>query len=224
MWAGPLPEHFFLFSFPLNHLPPLPPYSPPPACYIVVMATPAQITANRANAQKSTGPRSAEGRSASRFNALKHGIDAASLVIPGEDPAEFDALAAEYSGEFRPQSPSEFFHVETMLRADWQKIRLQRVEADLFRTLLAESPGATLAAALLCDSPAAKLLARTQRQIAAFERTWYRAHTELHRARRQSEGRWRTILRPLPRPPLRKAAHHRIGFDPVPSRHRRPRS
>src|ERR1022692_4629912 len=78
-----------------------------------------------------------------------------------------------------------------------ERIRLQRVEADLFRTLLAESPGATLAA-LLSDSPAAKLLARTQRQIAAFERTWYRAHTELHRARRQSEGRWRTILRPLP--------------------------
>src|ERR1035438_5440451 len=49
------------------------------------------------------------------------------------------------------------------------------VEADLFRTRLAEPPGATLAA-LLCDSPAAKLLARTQRQIAAFERTWYRAH------------------------------------------------
>src|ERR1039457_1019770 len=166
------------------------------------MATPAQITANRANAQKSTGPRSPEGKSASRFNALKHGIDAASLVIPGEDPAEYDALAAEYSGEFRPQSPSEFFHVETMLRADWQKIRLQRVEADLFRTLLAESPGATLAAALLCDSPAAtllappplcapppaKLLARTQRQIAAFERPWYRAHTELPRARRHSEA------------------------------------
>src|ERR1035441_7302817 len=85
-----------------------------------------------------------------------------------------------------------------------ERLRLQRVEADLFRTLLAESPGATLAAALLCDSPAAKLLARTQRQIAAFERTWYRAHTELHRACRQSEGRWRTILRPLPRPPLRK--------------------
>ena len=182
------------------------------------MATPAQITANRANAQKSTGPRSAEGKSASRFNALKHGIDAASLVIPGEDPAEFDALAAEYSGEFRPQSPSEFFHVETMLRADWQKIRLQRVEADLFRTLLAESPGATLAAALLCDSPAAKLLARTQRQIAAFERTWYRAHTELHRARRQSEAADeqsfdRYLDRLCERPPITELAS--ILFPPV---------
>ena len=75
-----------------------------------------------------------------------------------------------------------------MLRADWQKRRLQRVEADLHRTLLAETPGASLAAALLSDSPAAKLLARVQRQIAAFERTWYRANTELRRARRQAEA------------------------------------
>ena len=36
------------------------------------MATPAQITANRLNAQRSTGPRSEEGKAASRFNALKH--------------------------------------------------------------------------------------------------------------------------------------------------------
>src|ERR1035437_7669571 len=108
------------------------------------MATPAQITANRANAQKSTGPRSVEGKSASRFNALKHGIDAASIVIPGEDPADYAALAAE-------------------------------------------SPGASLAAALLSESPAARLLARVQRQIAAFERTWYRANAEIRRARKQTE-------------------------------------
>jgi hypothetical protein len=152
------------------------------------MATPAQITANQANAQKSTGPRSVEGKSAARFNALKHGIDAASVVIPGEDPADYDSLAADYHRDFRPHSPSESFHVDTMLRADWQKRRLQRVEADLSRTLLAESPGASLAAALLSESPAAKLLARVQRQIAAFERTWYRANTELRRARRQAES------------------------------------
>jgi hypothetical protein len=147
------------------------------------MASPAQITANRANAQKSTGPRSVEGKSASRFNALQHGIDAASVVIPGEDPAAYDALAAEYRRDLRPQSPSEIFHVDTMLRADWMKRRLELVEADLYRTLLAETTGSSLAAALLSDSPAAKLLARTQRQIAAFERTWHRANTEFRRAR-----------------------------------------
>ena len=151
------------------------------------MATPAQINANRANAQKSTGPRSVEGKSASRFNALKHGIDAASIVIPGEDPADYDALAAHYLHEYRPQSASESFHVDTMLRADWHKRRLQNVEADLYHTVLAESPGNSLAAVLLAESPAAKLLARVQRQIAAFERTWHRANTELRRARAQAE-------------------------------------
>src|ERR1035437_3596605 len=151
------------------------------------MATPAQITANRANAQQATGPRSIEGKSVSRFNALKHGMDAASIVIPGEDPAEYDSLAGAYHRDFRPETPSEEFHVETMLRADWQKRRLQSVEADLFHTILAESPGASLAAALLSGSPAAKLLARVQRQIAAFERTWYRANAELRRSRKQTE-------------------------------------
>ena len=147
------------------------------------MASPAQITANRANAQKSTGPRSVEGKSASRFNALKHGIDAASIVIPGEDPADYDALVAQYQREYQPQSASESFHVDTMIRADWQKRRMQNVEADLYHTVLAESPGNSLAAVLLAESPAAKLLVRVQRQIAAFERTWHRANTELRRVR-----------------------------------------
>jgi hypothetical protein len=147
------------------------------------MATPAQITANRANAQKSTGPRSVEGKSASRFNALKHGIDAASIVIPGEDPADYDALVAQYHREYQPQSASESFHLDTMIRADWHKRRMQNVEADLYHTVLAESPGNSLAAVLLAESPAAKLLIRVQRQIAAFERTWHRANNEFRRAR-----------------------------------------
>jgi hypothetical protein len=90
------------------------------------LATPAQINANRANAQKSTGPRSVEGKSVSRFNALKHGIDAASIVIPGEDPAEYEALAAHYLDEYRPKSASEHFHVDTMLRAG------EQINADVF--------------------------------------------------------------------------------------------
>src|ERR1035437_6880867 len=152
------------------------------------MATPAQITANRANAQKSTGPRSVEGKSVSRFNALQHGLAAASIIIPGEDPADYDALADYYLQEFRPRSASESFHVATMLRADWQKRRLQSVEADLYHTVLAESPGNSLAAVPLAEPPAAKLLARVQRQIAAFERPCHRANPDPRRARAQAES------------------------------------
>jgi hypothetical protein len=39
------------------------------------MSTEAQINANRLNAQKSTGPRTPEGKAASSLNALKSGPD-----------------------------------------------------------------------------------------------------------------------------------------------------
>jgi hypothetical protein len=147
------------------------------------MATPAQLAANRANALRSTGPRTQEGKSVSRFNALKHGVDAQSIVIPGEDPAEYQALAGEYDQTYEPRNPAERFHVDAMLRADWQRRRMEQVEAELFRTLLAENPGLSLAAALLTESKTARLLARIERQVAAHQRTWYRAHSEFQKDR-----------------------------------------
>jgi hypothetical protein len=151
------------------------------------MATPAQIAANRLNARKSTGPRTEAGKSVARFNALKHSLDAESVIIPGEDPEAYQALFDAYHREWDPSTPTETFHVETMIRADWTRIRLRRVEAQLHRTLLAESSG-DLAAALLSESPAAKLLLRIQRQIAALERTWRTAQNELRRLYRDQEA------------------------------------
>ena len=151
------------------------------------MATPAQLAANRANARHSTGPRSVEGKSVSRFNALQHGVDAVSPVIPGEDPAEYQLLASEYLNRFQPQTPDERFHVQTMLDSDWQKRRLGHLETELYAILDTENPGMSLAAAILSASPAAKLLARTQRQQAAHQRAWYRAFTELRRQRERDE-------------------------------------
>jgi hypothetical protein len=151
------------------------------------MATQAQLAANRANAQQSTGPRSVEGKSVSRFNALKHGVDAASPVIPGEDPAEYQELAAEYQRRFQPETPDERYHVQTMIDSDWQKRRLGRLETECYEVLDTEAPGMSLAAAILSASPAAKLLARTQRQLAGHQRAWYRAYTELRLQREREE-------------------------------------
>jgi hypothetical protein len=97
------------------------------------MATNAQIHANQLNSQRSTGPSSVEGRAAARFNALKHGMDAQSLIIPGEDPAELEALAHDYHLQFRPHGPEETFLVETLIRTDWNKSRLRRIETELLR-------------------------------------------------------------------------------------------
>ena len=46
----------------------------------------ARIAANRANARKSTGPKTPEGKAISRANALKHGL-CANVVVPETRPS-----------------------------------------------------------------------------------------------------------------------------------------
>jgi len=147
------------------------------------MATPAQIEANRRNAQKSTGPRSVEGKAVTRFNALKSGIDARSLVIPGEDPAELQTLVTNYYLQFPPASPLDVFLVDALVNADWQLRRLRKVEAGLWQPqFVAED-----------DGPLGKTLTRLHRRIDAAERSYYRALKELQaqiaaRAEAQAEA------------------------------------
>jgi hypothetical protein len=93
-----------------------------------------QIEANRLNAQKSTGPTTPEGRAAVRLNGLKHGLCAETIVVPGEDPAEFQALLDAYRVEYQPAAPSDEFLVRQIAMADWRLLRLHRIEA-AFQTL-----------------------------------------------------------------------------------------
>src|SRR5262245_15195000 len=102
------------------------------------MATPAQITANRLNAQKSTGPRSDEGKAASRFNALKHAASAQSRIIPGEEDSALAELAAAYERQFQPVGPEERLLLEKIVAADWTQRRMRRLEAEVLNALIDE--------------------------------------------------------------------------------------
>jgi hypothetical protein len=160
------------------------------------MATPAQIQANRLNSMKSSGPRSNEGKAASRFNALKHGIDAKSLTIPGEDPAELETLALDYHRQLRPVGPLENFFVETIVKSDWDRRRYARIEARVYRLQLAAvapgpegaplpAVGLDLGEVFLNDALKANALQKLFRRQQAAERSYYRALTELRRAQRE---------------------------------------
>ena len=96
------------------------------------MPSPAQINANRLNSQKSTGPTSPEGKATSSLNALKSGIDAWSHIIPGEDPAELEALTAAFVLHFHPSDPVQLSLVDTLISAEWIQRRLRRIEAQLW--------------------------------------------------------------------------------------------
>ncbi len=67
-------------------------------------ASDARISANRANAAKSTGPRTAEGKARSRANALKHGLTGEGVVIPGEDREAVDARFEGLNAEIDPKT------------------------------------------------------------------------------------------------------------------------
>jgi hypothetical protein len=73
------------------------------------MATTQQKTdANRANARRSSGPRTAAGKSKSSRNARKHGLCAENTLLPGENIADFRAHAAELEGLGRPNQMQQF--------------------------------------------------------------------------------------------------------------------
>jgi hypothetical protein len=150
------------------------------------MTSVAQLNANRLNAQRSTGPRTEAGKAASRFNALQFGIEARSLVIPGEDPAELAALALEYHQQFDPADALERFLVDTLVRDDWNRRRYTRIEAQVLQLSLA---GPDAAAASPLDAITGKAAQLIYRRLASAERSYFRALKELHRAQRERKAR-----------------------------------
>jgi hypothetical protein len=61
-----------------------------------------------------------------RPNAQKHGVFAEPLILPGEDPREFEALHAALIEEWTPSGPSEQSRVFGIADAEWRKLRSRR--------------------------------------------------------------------------------------------------
>jgi len=99
-----------------------------------------QIDANRRNALHSTGPTTPEGKEASRCNALKHGLRAKEMIIPGqEDPAEFEAILTELYEEWEAEGHTERHLVQQIGRAEWRLSRAIRAELGEIRTQMPSS-------------------------------------------------------------------------------------
>lgn len=88
-----------------------------------------QRTANQANAQKSTGPRTEEGKRKSSQNALKHGVLAKAILIEGECEQGFLNLCKAYEREYNPQTPTEHSLVNKAVTAQWRALRAASLEA-----------------------------------------------------------------------------------------------
>jgi hypothetical protein len=102
--------------------------------------SPEQLAANRANAAKSTGPRTPEGKTRSAQNARKHGFTASSCaVVRLEDLNEVAHLKDDLVAVYQPVNSQELFALERIALAQQTILRAARLESGLFTTCLNET-------------------------------------------------------------------------------------
>ncbi len=91
------------------------------------MASLKQIEANRQNSSKSTGPKTHEGKSVAKLNAIKHGLTSQTVVIRGENPDEFDELRSDLEQALEPVGRLESDLVETIAICMWRRCRVYQM-------------------------------------------------------------------------------------------------
>lgn len=96
------------------------------------MASLKQMAANRRNAGKSTGPRTARGKAVSRLNGLKHGLSARIIVLPHEDQRLYEAQRHELFERLGPEGALEAELVERLAQLLWRLARAPLAETAVF--------------------------------------------------------------------------------------------
>jgi hypothetical protein len=103
----------------------------------------AKLEANKKNAQRSTGPKTPEGRRRSSGNAVKHGLSAVShLVIPGvESPEELEAHIQFVLEDLKPVGQAELSLAVRWATLDWRMRRVMAAETGMIWQDQLQAPG-----------------------------------------------------------------------------------
>ncbi len=163
----------------------------------------ARVQANQANAQRSTGPKTVEGKERSRANAFKHGQTGSGIVLPEADSAEVERRAAAFSDELMANGElgqalarrAALNSVRMERAADQQTAalsqRVRQVEADFVAPDGVDDDEAAILRAeavriSMFDPSREATLAR--RYEAAAERNFFKAIKELRQLNRQADS------------------------------------
>jgi len=161
------------------------------------MTSAAQIAANRLNAQKSTGPRTPEGKEKVSWNALKHGLLAREGVLRGEDADEYLNHQGYLLRQLMPDSPLEEILANRIVALSWQLQRAARDRDEAFAALYEQQTAGTgeapepagdepiLGRMLLADFGQDAVLERLLKGERRIESSLYRTIQELRRVHDQ---------------------------------------
>src|SRR5947209_17185802 len=96
------------------------------------MSSEAQITANRQNAQLSTGPKTEAGKAKSSLNAIKTGLTGRTVLLPSDDAAAYETHLARFFTEYAPANENEQALVQSIADTEWRLLRIPSLEMGIY--------------------------------------------------------------------------------------------
>ncbi len=92
------------------------------------MATEAQVRANQANAQHSTGPNTESGKAKSSLNAVKTGLTGRTVLLPSDDAEAYTQHIQRFFDEWDPATDAEQALVQSLADTEWRLLRIPSLE------------------------------------------------------------------------------------------------
>jgi hypothetical protein len=162
------------------------------------MSTAAQVAANRANSQLSTGAKTESGKAAAARNNFRHGLNPSTAfwVLPSESQTDFDRLLTSFREEHQPATETEETLVQAMAEHHWLRHRALRLEESCFDFTTGQSIDAPKLALYLryqttherafhkCLNDLLKLRAEKRKEEIGFER---QEHARAGQTRKQEQ-------------------------------------
>jgi hypothetical protein len=94
--------------------------------------SPAQLDANRANSQLSTGPKSSEGKAKSCLNAVKTGLTGRTVLLPSEDAEAYQQHVQDWFQELQPVGVREAALAQSLADNSWRVLRIPALEMGIY--------------------------------------------------------------------------------------------
>ena len=149
------------------------------------MISEAKLQANRQNAQKSTGPRTEEGKRRSSQKGLTHGFTTAQVVIDRFEAQLFPDFARGITTSLNPRNETELALVDQVIASVWRLRRAVRIESEQLRSLC-HTPGKTLGERVFEADNDRKLFSMSCHET-RIERAMHRCLNLLQRMRESPE-------------------------------------
>jgi hypothetical protein len=164
---------------------------------IRIMSIIRQTLACRANAKRSQGPTTEQGKAASSRSRLQLGFFSRDPLIPGEDSAEWDTFRSELLASLAPEGQAQKLLAERIVDSAWRLRRFPAAEAGISTTNLhqdedwltkigrledlSEAPETALGRAFIHDCNNSGAFLKLARYETGIERALYRNLQALER-------------------------------------------